>query len=150
MSERMEPDDTCKLTSALCQYCGDYADSSNPDNFAGDLVASCFPCSLAGGNRIFDSLEAKRAYILAARGITDTTPVLPKTGKVFPPKPRIRKQASIAEICVCNRCQLRFADQDAFDLHSNMTRGECDGPFPFPRNRFVQRSHGVWAIRQAA
>lgn len=71
---------------SVCQYCGDYGNqvehvipwSSTQDNSLGNLVIACFRCNAKAGARAFLSFEAKREWILRARGMPERIPeVLP-------------------------------------------------------------------------
>jgi hypothetical protein len=70
--------------------------------------------------------------------------------KIYPPKPRTIRKPARADICTCTSCGLRFINTDTFDLHLNLARGACEGPFPYPREMFVQLAHGIWKISKAA
>jgi hypothetical protein len=67
---------------SVCQYCGGLADSvdhvlpvsSFSDNSLVNLVAACMPCNLAASAFVFDSFEAKRAFIRKRRGIPGAAP----------------------------------------------------------------------------
>jgi hypothetical protein len=69
---------------SVCQYCGGTADSVDhvlpvsyfSDNSLVNLVAACMPCNLAASSFVFDSFEAKQAFIRKRRKISGTPPTL--------------------------------------------------------------------------
>lgn len=72
---------------SICQYCGDYGNqiehvipwSSTQDDSLGNLVVACSWCNAIVGSKEFISFEAKREWILRARGIPERIPEqLPK------------------------------------------------------------------------
>ena len=67
--------DIFKKFGNCCVYCGEQATaldhfvpwSHDYDNGTGNLLASCGPCNQAAGNRVFDTFDQKRAWIMDHR-----------------------------------------------------------------------------------
>ena len=68
-------EDVIRRDGGMCYYCGEIAEvvdhiipwSWNHSDDDGNLVASCAICNLIAGDKVFESLEHKRKYVLGRR-----------------------------------------------------------------------------------